>query len=151
MIWGRVACVSISLAVLILLILFWPHPIVTTTTTTPPHWTTQPPPHHGECTFWGDPHLKTFDGGRPSFYGEGEAWIVKSEQISIQGRYLGTTYTKGLAATNAIAVGGSFLQGSVIVVGTLESGVMTVDGQPVLGSLNSHYSIGGFATLSYNA
>merc|ERR1719376_307978 len=149
-IWGRVACASISLAVLlILLILLWPHHLITTTTTTPPHWTTTPPPHHGECTFWGDPHIKSFDGSRPSFYGEGEAWVVKTSAISIQARYRGTKYTKGLAATNKVAVGGSFMRGHVIIVGTMESGDFTVDGQAVLTTFGS-YDIAGVGKITYN-
>jgi len=150
LIWGRVACVSISLAVLlILVILLWPHPFTTTTTTFVPHWTTTPPPHHGECTFWGDPHLKTFDGSRPSFYGAGEAWVIKSSTISIQARYMGTKYTKGLAATNAIVVGGSFMQGHTIEVGTLESRVLLIDNQPALQSFGTVHVAAGI-TVTYN-
>merc|ERR1719401_679823 len=149
-IWARVACVSVLLAVLlILLILFRPH-VTITTTTTPPHWTTTPPPHHGECTFWGDPHLKTFDNARPSFYGEGEAWVVRTSTVEIQARYRGTTYTKGLAATNKVAVGGSFMHGHVVIVGTMESGDFTVDGQTVLTAFGS-YDIAGVGKITYNS
>jgi len=146
-IWGRVACASISLAVLlILLILLWPHHLITTTTTTPPHWTTTPPPHHGECTFWGDPHIKSFDGARPSFYGEGEAWVVKTSTVKIQARYRGTKYTKGLAATNKVAASAN---GHVIIVGTMESGDFTVDGQAVLTTFGS-YNVAGVGKITYN-
>merc|ERR1712107_204769 len=51
----------------------------------------------------------------------------------------------------AIAVGGAFLKGHVIVVGTLESDVLTVDGRPVLGTLNSHYKLADDAILTYDA
>jgi len=104
----------------------------------------------GECTFWGDPHIESFDGGRPSFYGNGEMWIVKSEQIWIQGRYLGTSWTHGLAATSKIVVGGPFLQGHHIEVGTMDSDELEVDGQAVLGSIGSSYSIPGLAHLTYS-
>merc|ERR1712060_607366 len=56
----------------------------------------------------------------------------------------------GLASTSAIAVGGAFLRGHVIVVGSMESGIFTVDNQPVLPTFGT-YSIGGFATVTYNA
>merc|ERR1712203_367451 len=63
---------------------------------------------------------------------------------------MGTKYTMGLAATNAIAVGGAFLKGHTMIVGTMDSGDFTVDGQPVLPTFG-HYNIGGYATLTYNA
>jgi len=92
----------------------------------------------------------TFDGARPSFYGEGDFWIVKSHSVRIQGRYLATKYTHGLAATSRLAVGGPFLHGHVIVVGTMDDGVLTVDGQPVLTALPSTYTLHGLATLRYD-
>jgi len=76
---------------------------------------------------------------------------VKSADISIQGRYEGTKYTKGLAATNKIAVGGKFLQGHVIMVGTMESGAITVDGQPVLTTFPAKYELDGIATITYDS
>merc|ERR1719480_220676 len=137
-----VGSIVILLLLILLIILFWPKPPTTTTTLPGPA---------GECTFWGDPHLTTFDGARPSFYGDGEMWIVKTAEIKIQGRYMGTKYTKGLASTNKIAVSGSFINNHVIVVGTMESAQLTVDDQPVLTTLPSTYSLDGIATLTYNA
>jgi len=94
----------------------------------------------------------TFDGGRPSFYGEGEFWIVKSPKIKIQGRYMGTAYTHGLSATNKVMVGGEFLGGHTIAVGTMESGELLVDGLPVLKQFPSTYNLGyGLGTLIYDA
>jgi len=146
-IWGRVAVAITSLALLlILLILLWPHHVFTTTTIVP-HWTTTPPPHHGECTFWGDPHMKTFDGSRPSFYGEGEAWVIKTSTVKIQARYKGTKYTKGLAATNKVAASAN---GHVIIVGTMESGDFTVDGQSVLTTFGT-YTVAGVGKITYNS
>jgi len=121
----------------------------TTTTTTEETWAVPPMPNRildiilpavGECTFWGDPHFKTFDGGRPSFYGEGELYIVKSDRVAIQSRYKSTLFTKGLAATNKIAVGGNFINGHVIEVGCLEDGDITVDGRAVLAGFPATYS-----------
>jgi len=146
---GVVACVSTLLLLALLLFLLWPR-TVTTTTGFPFRGTTTPPPLVGTCVFWGDPHIITFDGARPSFYGNGEFWVVKSDEVHIQGRYLGTSWTHGLAATNKLIVGGPFLNGHKIAIGTVDSGEMTVDGQPVLGALGSRYSVAGIATLSYS-
>merc|ERR1719190_188538 len=122
-----------------------------TTSLEPPH----PPMPAKVCTLWGDPHVITFDqvgtdkNQATSFYGDGDFYIVKSSTVVIQGRFEGTKYTEGLAATNRIVVGGTFLHGHKIEVGTRESGVLTVDGQPVMTSFPSSYTGPGF-TLRYN-
>jgi len=129
-----------------------------TSTTTPPVDQTAvevPAPAElplGECTFWGDPHFKSFDGARPSFYGEGEFYIVKSNKLSVQGRFKGTKYTEGLAATNKIAISGALVNNHVIAVGCMEEGDITVDGQPVLQTFPASYEIPGVAgaTITYN-
>merc|ERR1711920_671213 len=51
---------------------------------------------------------------------------------------------------NQIVVGGPFLHGHKIEVGTRDSGVLTVDGQPVMSTFPSSYHGAGF-TLTYNA
>merc|ERR1719210_822733 len=159
------SCIGLLVLLLIVIIavMFWPQPKVTTTTTiappTPPPTTSAPIPTtvepysgpEGTCLFWGDPHILTFDGARPSFYGEGEFWIVKSSRIQIQGQFMGTKYTHGLSATYKIAVGGPFLNGQVIEVGTMEAGPPTVNGVPVLQNIGSTYSLGARSTLTYNA
>lgn len=111
-----------------------------------------PTPVVKTCLFWGDPHLVSFDGARPSFYGAGEFWIVKNDQIHIQGRYMGTKYTYGLAATQKVAIGGPFLHGHTIEVEPIEhayGGHILVDGTPVLKDFGQ-YRIGNFATIDYN-
>jgi len=106
------------------------------------------------CTLWGDPHVITFDQGNDdksqavSFYGDGDYWLVKSSTVHIQGRFEGTKYTEGLAATNRIVVGGPFLHHK-IEVGTRESGILTVDGKPVIPSFPGSYSGDSF-TLHYD-
>merc|ERR1712060_1035803 len=108
------------------------------------------------CTLWGDPHVISFDqvgtdkNQALSFYGDGDFWVVKSSTVHIQGRFEGTKYTEGLAATNQIVVGGPFLHGHKIEVGTRDSGILTVDGQPVMSTFPSSYHGAGF-TLTYNA
>jgi hypothetical protein len=97
------------------------------------------------CTLWGDPHVIGFDqldadkSKAYSFYGDGDFWIVKSSRVSIQGRFLGTQYTEGLAATSQIVVSGAFIHGHKIEVGTRDSGVLMVDGKPVLTTFPSSY------------
>merc|ERR1740121_3250191 len=82
------------------------------TTTQAP--TPKPPSPVKVCTLWGDPHVIAFDqvgtdkSQASSFYGDGDFWLVKSDTVHIQGRFEGTRYTEGLAATNQIVVGGPF-------------------------------------------
>merc|ERR1719436_2133294 len=143
----------VGLAVIVaVLFLFRPGPTTSTTPrpTLPP--TTVAPTRVGECTLWGDPHVLTFDGFRPSFYGEGTFWIVKSNRIKIQGRFMGTVFTHGLSATNKIAVGGIIVDNHVIEVGTMDDGPPTVDGVPVLTLLGSTHTIGtNVGTMTYNS
>lgn len=171
--WGRVVLALVSLVLLLVLVyLLVPSPTTSTmmmqhmaaaapplplpstpstiTTTTTATTTSKTELIAGICTFWGDPHIKTFDGARPSFYGDGEFYIVRSDTVMIQGRYLGTKYTKGLAATSKVAIGGAFLQGHVITVGSMDSGPILVDGKPVLSSFPSSYVLGNLATINYN-
>jgi len=108
------------------------------------------------CTLWGDPHIISFDqvgddkNQALSFYGDGDFWVVKSDTVHIQGRFEGTKYTEGLAATNQIVVGGPFLKGSKIEVGTRDSGVLNVNGQRVMSVFPGSYTGAGF-TLTYDS
>lgn len=54
----------------------------------------------------------TFDNQRVDYYSAGEYWVVKSDAIWIQGRYLPTPYTGDRGVTKAIAIGGPFLRSS---------------------------------------
>jgi len=151
--WARILGSLCCLLLLAALAVAVKEALATTTTTTSLDELVVPAaPKLGECTFWGDPHFKTFDGGRPSVYGEGEFYIVKSAELSIQGRFKGTKYTEGLAATRKIAVGGSLLNGHVIEVGCMEDGDVTVDGQTVLHAFPSSYEVPGVlgASITYN-
>lgn len=71
-------------------------------TEVPPPPPTEAPKRVGECSFWGDPHIVTFDGARPSFYSEGEYYIAKSKDIDIQGAaggWAGCARNPGVQAT----------------------------------------------------
>jgi len=141
------------LLAIVLVIIFWPDsPPVTTTsvfTTSTGPTTVSPSGNIGECKMWGDPHVLTFDGFRPSFYGTGEFFIVKSAKFMMQGRFMPTPYTKGLSATNKIAVGGPVAGNQVIEVGSLDDGPVTLNGQPVLTSLGMTHSTGA-VQLTWN-
>jgi len=107
--------------------------------------------HIGTCLFWGDPHVLTFDGARPSFYGDGEYWIVHNDKVKIQGRYMGTKYTLGLAATQKVAISGPFVDNHKIEVEPMEKafgGAILVDGVEVLPNFGS-LSVGG-AIIKYD-
>eukprot|EP00429_Kryptoperidinium_foliaceum_P043357 CAMPEP_0176118856 /NCGR_PEP_ID=MMETSP0120_2-20121206/59748_1 /TAXON_ID=160619 /ORGANISM="Kryptoperidinium foliaceum, Strain CCMP 1326" /LENGTH=449 /DNA_ID=CAMNT_0017453229 /DNA_START=63 /DNA_END=1410 /DNA_ORIENTATION=- len=153
--WCALAGVALLLGAACLAATMWA-PGTETSTTQPVHQfvfpeTTEPPSLLGECTMWGDPHVRTFDGGLPAYYGEGEFYVVKSDTVNIQGRFRGTTWTGGLAATNGIAVGGPFLNDHVIIVGSLEDGAVRVDGIPIE-VFPSEYSLpDGLANISYTA
>jgi len=101
------------------------------------------------CKLWGDPHVQTFDNTKVPWYNEGEYWIVKSSTVSIQGRFLATQYTNGLAATHQIVVGGAFMQSHTVTVGPMENGGITCDGVPALSQFPSSATCGP-ASLRYD-
>lgn len=124
--------------------------------TTLPHMEVIPPPTPlpalgiGTCVLRGDPHIDAFDHSHYSLYGNGEYWIVKSPKVHLQARLMGTNFTHGLAATNELVVGGPFIDNHTITVGTVDDGDVTVDGEKVLETIGSNYSIPGLFTLLYN-
>merc|ERR1719476_575818 len=101
----------------------------------------------GTCIGWGDPHLRTFDGKRADYYSSGDYYLVKSGSISIQGQYLPTKFTNGLAVTKMVAIGGPVLKGNKLVIGPLAA---TWNGAPILGQLGSHFSQPGLLTVNYD-
>jgi len=111
--------------------------------------TTAPPAPPSTCDIWGDPHINTFDKGHADFYGEGIKSLVKTSDLQIQARYKATPFTNGLAATNAVAIGGPVMQGHVLKIGPMENGQITFDNQVILTSFGS-YSAAGVGTVTYN-
>jgi hypothetical protein len=81
------------------------------------------------------------------FYSPGEYWIVKSSKVWIQGRYLPTRMTSGLAVTKTLAIGGPLLKGRKLFISADSA---TCDGQPILTGFPSSFSMAGVAELSYN-
>jgi len=63
------------------------------------------------------------------YYEPGEYWLVKSPQIKMQGRYRETKMTNGLSVTKQVAIGGPFLKGHVLIVGSIHA---WWDGKPIL-------------------
>jgi hypothetical protein len=89
-----------------------------------------------------DPHINVFDGAEISLLsskGEnvdelssGDKWLIKSKSVSIQARYAADERLKQKNMfVRAVAVGGPFLRGNVLVVGSLEDNV-TWNGEPIL-------------------
>merc|ERR1719242_1630473 len=107
----------------------------------PPAPAPQPPAPaaaSGECTIWGDPHIRTFDGMRSDYYSSGEYWIVKSPKLWIQGRYLPTKMTNGLAVTKVLAIGGPMLKNGKLLISPT---VTTWNGAQILTGFPSTYSV----------
>mmetsp|Transcript_26532 Transcript_26532/g.57608 ORF Transcript_26532/g.57608 Transcript_26532/m.57608 type:complete len:596 (-) Transcript_26532:290-2077(-) len=102
------------------------------------------------CLLFGDPHILTFDGSRASFYGEGQVWIVKSESVEVQARYLTVDSAQGLTATHDIAFGGDFLKGHVLKVGPLNGGSITWDNNVILSELGSTFDPNGMGKVWYD-
>merc|ERR1712029_52377 len=67
--------------------------------------------------------------------------------VSIQGRYLPTKYTNGLAVTKMVAIGGPVLKGNKLIIGPLAA---TWNGAPIIGALGSHFSQPGLLTVNYD-
>lgn len=101
----------------------------------------------GTCTIWGDPHILTFDGMRSDYYSFGEYWIVKSPRVWIQGRYLPTHVTNGLAVTKILAVGGPFISNHKLFVAARWA---TWDGARVLEDFPSTFSVKDIVEIASN-
>mmetsp|Transcript_19541 Transcript_19541/g.45440 ORF Transcript_19541/g.45440 Transcript_19541/m.45440 type:complete len:970 (+) Transcript_19541:96-3005(+) len=65
----------------------------------------------GDCTFWGDPHIHSFDKLSFDDVREGDMWLVKSHRVWIQGRFGHAKQVKR-SFLKGIAVGGPFLMGN---------------------------------------
>lgn len=114
----------------------------------------------GACEVWADPHVSGFDnaakgpvaflGGYMSTfdrqpvdvnaYETGDFWLVKNADVEIQGRYkLSKEFGGNRAAVGALAVGGSFIGGSKLIIEP-KSGAVEWNGKQ-LGE-NSKFDLG---------
>mmetsp|Transcript_11685 Transcript_11685/g.27447 ORF Transcript_11685/g.27447 Transcript_11685/m.27447 type:complete len:443 (-) Transcript_11685:127-1455(-) len=94
----------------------------------------------GLCAVFGDPHFITFDGGHTVQFGEFTLWLVRSEEVWIQGWSRGSQGRLG-----ALAVGGDFLSGhTVVLYKDMEDELIVLyDGQPILPLGNSTFTAAG--------
>lgn len=103
-----------------------------------------------DCLLWGDPHVQAFDGSFPSFYDQGEYWIIKSDEVKVQGRFRPTPFTHGLAAMSAISIAVNDASGNPfhVIIDSL-AGDITCNGSPVLQGFPSEGGCGPM-NLFYN-
>jgi hypothetical protein len=115
----------------------------------------------GNCVIWGDPHVLTFDAHREftmlhpkprAFFQmrsnqrsdvvnvleEGQFWLVKSDDVHIQGRYNKRPH-QNTTVLGGLAVGGPFLKGNTFIVRPLV-GKITWNGEEVLSNVGSEFS-----------
>eukprot|EP00971_Amphidinium_carterae_P289984 5757924-Amphidinium_carterae.1 len=71
---------------------------------------------------WGDPHVHSFDEMSFSDTRQGDMWLIKSEAVLIQGRF-GVAKQSKHSFLRAVAIGGPFLQGNTLTLGTLDGHV----------------------------
>jgi len=98
----------------------------------------------GTCEVSEDPHVSVFDGAQISLIQQlvsketrsdeeaGDKWLVKSNLVSIQARYIKDPLLPDRNLfVRAIAVGGAFVRGNVIVIGSFEDN-STFNGRRIL-------------------
>jgi len=125
----------------------------------------------GDCVIWGDPHVLTFDAHREftllhpnprAFFQmrsnrrndvvnvleEGQFWLVKSDDVHIQGRYNKRPH-QNTTVLGGLAVGGPFLKGNTFIVRPLV-GKITWNGEEILSNLGSEFS-NDFIDAKYKA
>jgi len=148
-VWKLKACILPIAALLLLLGIFCWWWLCWNPVTPPP----QPAGPPKECIVYGDPHIGTYDGMHADYYTPGEYWLVKSELLKIQGKYMPLPITNGLAVTVEIAVSGKLLNGNILLIGaTSASYGPTKDQQtPILGAMGMQWSDAqGLVHAEYN-
>jgi len=101
---------------------------------------------------FGDPHIVTFDKTHLVFYREGDFWLIKSKDVSIQGRFQATDWTKkndktDYSSMTSIIVGGSFIDNYRIEVQSI-GGQIICDGDNILTDFGTQTC--GKARLKYD-
>lgn len=120
------------------------------------------------CTVWGDAHVSVFDHAESSWAGffswflrrpsgdalfntteEGDFWLVKSDEVHIQGRYkvdASSNYSE--TRLKSIAVGGPFLQNNALVIGTAGKNILW-NGEEVMELNDAEFQIANLVNASY--
>lgn len=87
----------------------------------------------------------------PNAYETGDFWLVKSNPVHIQGRFrLAQEFLPDNAAIGAVAIGGPFLGGHIIVIEPLD-GDATLDAAPMPGGSFIQRSEAGNLTMKFSA
>jgi hypothetical protein len=104
-----------------------------------------------------DPHVNVFDGAQVSLLatsedtqnamGAGIKWLVKSGMVSIQARMVEDEEAPEKIFMGAIAVGGEFLKGNRLIVGSLQDAI-TWNGRPIMQEESSEFTSGGLVSAS---
>jgi len=113
-----------------------------------------------------DPHITIFDGAQVSLANGtelgarviartpdslGYKWLVKSSSVFIQAKYVSdVTIPRKNAFASAVAVGGPFLQNSVLVIPCL-SGSVTWNWRPILTDIPSTFEVPGLIEAKSSA
>jgi len=124
--------------------------------------TTTCDPNDSTCVVWGDPHIITFDlhtmrrkkhprqealfrsrgwkADELSVYDEGTFWLVRSELVLIQGRYVKNKTHGEWTNLGAIAVTGPFLHNNTLIIRPRGVGSVTWNDHPILQTLPSQFA-----------
>jgi len=104
------------------------------------------------CAIFGDPHIMPFDRtleyGAVEMYAYGDYWLVRSNRISIQTRYW-ASQCDGNSMTRALAVGGAFLDGNVLLIEPLD-GRISWNGASILEEFPSSFSVPAMVYAEYH-
>jgi len=71
----------------------------------------------GDCIIYGDPHIETFDGKEVDDFKTGAFWLVKADEVEIQGFGETTDYSPRKAVTKIVSIGGRKMKGKVLTIG----------------------------------
>jgi len=137
----------------------------------------------GHCSIWGDPHITVFD----QMYNEvsllsslalpdaptnftrhtnshaGDVWLVKNDQVHIQGRYNLIMRKQNRPFLRSVAIGGPFLNGNTLIVepqelymtdltGSLQKGRVLWNKQEILTNLqqDNQFTVNSLLSVSYS-